>query len=50
MDMVTPNEHPDQLLVALRDRLGAAAVLVGTDVPARKSFIQSHAREATLDI
>ena len=25
-------------------------MLMGTDVPARKSFIQSHAREATLDI
>src|SRR4051794_31233236 len=35
MNMVTPIERPDQLLGALRDRLGAAAVLVGTDVPAR---------------
>ena len=25
-------------------------MLMGTDVPARKSFIQSHAKEATLDI
>lgn len=25
-------------------------ILMGTDVPARKSFIQSHAKEATLDI
>ncbi|MFZ2886319.1 MAG: DNA gyrase subunit B [Minisyncoccia bacterium] len=25
-------------------------ILMGTDVPSRKSFIQSHAREATLDI
>ncbi len=25
-------------------------MLMGTDVPARKSFIQSHAREATIDI
>ncbi len=25
-------------------------MLMGTDVPARKSFIQSHAREATLDV
>jgi len=35
MDMVTPAGHPGQLLGALRDRLGAAAVLIGTDVPAR---------------
>ncbi|MGT2502559.1 FAD-binding oxidoreductase [Bradyrhizobium guangxiense] len=35
MDMVTPVGRPDQLLGALRDKLGAAAVLVGTDVPAR---------------
>ena len=35
MNMVTPIERPDQLLGALRDKLGAAAVLVGTDVPAR---------------
>jgi FAD/FMN-containing dehydrogenase len=35
MDMVTPNERPDQLLGALRDRLGAAAVLIGSEVPAR---------------
>jgi hypothetical protein len=35
MDMLTPVERPTQLLGALRDRLGAAAVLVGTDVPAR---------------
>jgi FAD/FMN-containing dehydrogenase len=35
MDMVTPAGHPDQLLGALRDRLGAAAVLTGSDVPAR---------------
>ncbi|MHC2191551.1 FAD/FMN-containing dehydrogenase [Bradyrhizobium diazoefficiens] len=35
MDMVTPVERPDQLLAALRDKLGAAAVLTGTDVPAR---------------
>ncbi len=25
-------------------------MLMGTDVPARKAFIQSHAKEATLDI
>ena len=25
-------------------------ILMGTDVPSRKSFIQSHAKEATLDI
>jgi DNA gyrase subunit B len=25
-------------------------MLMGTDVPARKSFITSHAKEATLDI
>ena len=35
MNMVSPIERPDQLLGALRDKLGAAAVLVGTDVPAR---------------
>ena len=35
MDMVTPVERPTHLLGALRDRLGAAAVLVGTEVPAR---------------
>src|SRR3954471_1749764 len=35
MDMVTPVERPTQLLGALRDSLGAAAVLVGPDVPAR---------------
>ena len=35
MNIVTPIERPDKLLGALRDRLGAAAVLVGTEVPAR---------------
>ena len=25
-------------------------MLMGTDVPARKSFIQSHAKEATIDV
>ena len=36
-----------------RGRAGSRPVfdmLMGTDVPARKSFIQSHAKEATLDI
>ena len=35
MDMVTPIERPEQLLGALRDKLGAAAVLTGGDVPTR---------------
>ncbi|OGG70457.1 DNA topoisomerase IV subunit B [Candidatus Kaiserbacteria bacterium RIFCSPHIGHO2_12_FULL_53_13] len=40
-------------LVTIEDAQDADMVfdmLMGTDVPARKSFIQSHAREATLDI
>ncbi len=40
-------------LVTVEDAQEADMVfdmLMGTDVPARKSFIQSHAREATLDI
>ena len=37
MNMVTPIGRPDQLLGALRDKLGAAAVLIGTDVPARST-------------
>ncbi|MDO8514735.1 MAG: DNA gyrase subunit B [bacterium] len=39
--------------VAIEDAQEADMVfdmLMGTDVPARKSFIQSHAREATLDV
>jgi DNA gyrase subunit B len=39
--------------VAIEDAQDADHVfdmLMGTDVPARKSFIQSHAKEATLDI
>jgi len=39
--------------VAIHDAVEADMVfdmLMGTDVPARKSFIQSHAKEATLDI
>ena len=28
----------------------AFEVLMGTDVPSRKSFIQTHAKEANLDI
>ncbi|MCE9541425.1 DNA gyrase subunit B [Candidatus Kaiserbacteria bacterium] len=39
--------------VAVDDAVEADMVfdmLMGTDVPARKSFIQSHAKEATLDI
>jgi DNA gyrase subunit B len=39
--------------VAIEDAQEADMVfdmLMGTDVPARKSFIQSHAKEATLDI
>jgi len=39
--------------VAIEDAQDADMVfdmLMGTDVPARKSFIQSHAKEATLDI
>jgi DNA gyrase subunit B len=39
--------------VAIEDAQDADFVfdmLMGTDVPARKSFIQSHAKEATLDI
>jgi len=39
--------------VAIEDAQDADIVfdmLMGTDVPARKSFIQSHAKEATLDI
>ncbi|MEK7092869.1 MAG: toprim domain-containing protein, partial [Patescibacteria group bacterium] len=39
--------------VAIDDAVEADMVfdmLMGTDVPARKSFIQSHAKEATLDI
>ena len=39
--------------VAIEDAQEADIVfdmLMGTDVPARKSFIQSHAKEATLDI
>lgn len=39
--------------VAIEDAQEADTVfdmLMGTDVPARKSFIQSHAKEATLDI
>ena len=39
--------------VAIEDAQDADQVfdmLMGTDVPARKSFIQSHAKEATLDI
>jgi DNA gyrase subunit B len=41
------------LQVTIEDAAEADKVfdmLMGTDVPARKSFIQSHAREATLDI
>lgn len=40
-------------LVTIEDAQDADNVfdmLMGTDVPARKSFIQSHAKEATLDI
>ena len=40
-------------LVTIDDAQDADMVfdmLMGTDVPARKSFIQSHAKEATLDI
>ncbi|OGG58998.1 DNA topoisomerase IV subunit B [Candidatus Kaiserbacteria bacterium RIFCSPHIGHO2_02_FULL_49_16] len=40
-------------LVTIEDAEDADMVfdmLMGTDVPARKSFIQSHAKEATLDI
>ncbi|MGY4283998.1 FAD/FMN-containing dehydrogenase [Bradyrhizobium sp. LM2.7] len=33
--MVTPIEHSGRLLGTLRDKLGAAAVLTGSDVPAR---------------
>jgi DNA gyrase subunit B len=39
--------------VTIEDAVEADIVfdmLMGTDVPARKSFIQSHAKEATLDI
>ena len=39
--------------VAIEDAQEADTIfdmLMGTDVPARKSFIQSHAKEATLDI
>jgi DNA gyrase subunit B len=39
--------------VAIEDAQEADQIfdmLMGTDVPARKSFIQSHAKEATLDI
>jgi DNA gyrase subunit B len=39
--------------VTIEDAVDADIVfdmLMGTDVPARKSFIQSHAKEATLDI
>ncbi len=39
--------------VAIEDGVEADMVfdmLMGTDVPARKSFIQSHAKEATIDI
>jgi DNA gyrase subunit B len=39
--------------VAIEDAQEADMIfdmLMGTDVPARKSFIQSHAKEATLDI
>lgn len=35
MNMVSPIERPDQLLGALRDKLGATAVLIGSEVPAR---------------
>lgn len=35
MNMVTPVGHPEPLLAALRDKLGAPAVLTGNDVPAR---------------
>jgi len=41
------------LQVSIEDAQEADMVfdmLMGTDVPARKSFIQSHAKEATLDI
>ena len=41
------------LQVTIEDAQEADSVfdmLMGTDVPARKSFIQSHAHEATLDI
>ncbi|MEK7132924.1 MAG: DNA gyrase subunit B [Patescibacteria group bacterium] len=40
-------------LITIEDAQDADMVfdmLMGTDVPARKSFIQSHAKEATLDI
>ena len=40
-------------LITIEDAEDADMVfdmLMGTDVPARKSFIQSHAKEATLDI
>ena len=40
-------------LVTIEDAAEADQVfdmLMGTDVPSRKTFIQSHAREATLDI
>ena len=33
-----------------RDADNVFDMLMGTDVPARKAFIQSHAKEATLDI
>jgi FAD/FMN-containing dehydrogenase len=35
MDIVPPAERPEPLLAALRDKLGAAAVLTGAEVPAR---------------
>ena len=39
--------------VTIEDMVEADMVfdmLMGTDVPARKSFIQSHAKEATIDV
>src|ERR1700751_2635348 len=35
MDMTTPAESPDDLLGALRQKLGPQAVLTGTEFPAR---------------
>ncbi|CUU13614.1 D2hydroxyglutarate dehydrogenase CDS [Bradyrhizobium sp.] len=42
MNMLSPIERPDQLLGALRDKLGAAAVLMGTEV--RRAIATTGAR------
>jgi hypothetical protein len=38
MDIATSVESPDDLLAALRQRLGPQAVLIGAEVPACRSF------------